>query len=47
MGSHASVLEPTDRWRVVKYVKLLSGAGSEGSVAESTSDDTGNESMSN
>jgi mono/diheme cytochrome c family protein len=34
MGSHASVLEPTDRWRVVKYVKLLSGAGS---VSVSTS----------
>jgi hypothetical protein len=32
---------------VVKYVKLLSGAGSEANVAESTSDDTGNESMSN
>ena len=35
MGSHASVLEPTDRWRVVKYVKLLSGAGS---ASTSTSD---------
>ncbi len=30
MGSHASVLEPTDRWRVVKYVKLLSGAAASG-----------------
>ena len=35
MGSHASVLEPTYRWRVVKYVKLLSGAGS---ASTSTSD---------
>ena len=35
MGSHASVLEPTDSWRVVKYVKLLSGAGS---ASTSTSD---------
>lgn len=27
MGSHASVLAPMDRWRVIKYVKELSGAG--------------------
>lgn len=25
MGSHASVLTPMDRWRVIKYVKELSG----------------------
>jgi hypothetical protein len=24
MGSHASVLSPKDRWKVIKYVKLLS-----------------------
>lgn len=35
MGSHASVLEPMDRWRIVKYVKLLSGKG-----GVSTSDTT-------
>lgn len=25
MGSHASVLKPSDRWKVIKYVKFLSG----------------------
>jgi mono/diheme cytochrome c family protein len=35
MGSHASVLEPMDRWRIVKYVKLLSSKG-----AVSTADTT-------
>jgi mono/diheme cytochrome c family protein len=29
MGSHASVLTPMDRWRVIKYVKELSGAGAQ------------------
>jgi mono/diheme cytochrome c family protein len=28
MGSHASVLSPADRWKVIKYVKELSGSGS-------------------
>ncbi|MBL7811450.1 MAG: cytochrome c [Bacteroidetes bacterium] len=27
MGSHAYVLKPEDRWKVVRYVKELSGAG--------------------
>jgi len=46
MGSHASVLEPTDRWRVVKYVKLLSGAGS-ASVSTSDSSAVASNTMSN
>ena len=46
MGSHASVLEPTDRWRVVKYVKLLSGAGSV-SVVTSDSAAVASNTMSN
>jgi mono/diheme cytochrome c family protein len=29
MGSHAYALTPDDRWRVIKYVKQLSGAGVE------------------
>lgn len=33
MGSHASVLKPVDRWRVVKYVKLLSQGGNSIAVA--------------
>jgi mono/diheme cytochrome c family protein len=33
MGSHASVLSPKDRWKVIKYVKYLS---SQGSAATST-----------
>lgn len=28
MGSHASVLSPADRWKVIRYVKELSNAGS-------------------
>lgn len=28
MGSHASVLSPTDRWRVIQYVKALAGTAS-------------------
>jgi mono/diheme cytochrome c family protein len=39
MGSHASVLEPSDRWRVVKYVKLLSGASASNNVASVSSND--------
>ena len=27
MGSHASVLKPSDRWKIVKYVKYLSNKG--------------------
>jgi mono/diheme cytochrome c family protein len=33
MGSHASVLAPMDRWRVIRYVKELSGAGGTTSAA--------------
>lgn len=29
MGSHSYALNPMDRWRVIKYVKQLSGAGAE------------------
>lgn len=32
MGSHASVLNPMDRWRVVRYVKELSGAASSNTI---------------
>lgn len=34
MGSHAYSLKPMDRWRVVKYVKQLSGAGAEPAAAK-------------
>jgi hypothetical protein len=37
MGSHASVLKPVDRWRVVKYVKLLSQGGNSNAVASNAS----------
>ena len=39
MGSHASVLTPMDRWRVIKYVKELSGTGAS-SATTSTPDST-------
>lgn len=39
MGSHASVLTPMDRWRVIKYVKELSGTGASSATA-STPDST-------
>jgi len=34
MGSHAYALKPMDRWRVIRYVKQLSGAGTEPAVAK-------------
>jgi mono/diheme cytochrome c family protein len=48
MGSHASVLTPMDRWRVIKYVKQLSGV-STNSVAqvESEEQEASNEDQSN
>ena len=33
MGSHASVLSPKDRWKVIKYVKYLSSQGTAASVS--------------
>jgi len=33
MGSHAYALKPMDRWRVIRYVKQLSGAGAEPAAA--------------
>ncbi|MCC7297778.1 MAG: cytochrome c [Bacteroidia bacterium] len=38
MGSHASVLNPMDRWRVVRYVKELSGG--DASVQPAAKDST-------
>lgn len=40
MGSHASVLKPVDRWRVIKYVKQLSAAAPASAVSASTQDST-------
>jgi mono/diheme cytochrome c family protein len=40
MGSHASVLKPVDRWRVVKYVKLLSAKGGSSATAVVSQDST-------
>lgn len=40
MGSHASVLKPVDRWRVIKYVKQLSNAASASTETPSTQDST-------
>ncbi len=40
MGSHASVLSPLDRWKVIRYVKELSGTGT---VASDTSLNQSNE----
>ncbi len=40
MGSHASVLKPVDRWRVIKYVKQLSSVASASNEAPSTQDST-------
>lgn len=40
MGSHASVLKPVDRWRVIKYVKQLSNAASTSTETPSTQDST-------
>jgi mono/diheme cytochrome c family protein len=37
MGSHASVLAPADRWRVIRYVKELSGAGATTTAASADS----------
>jgi len=34
MGSHAYALKPMDRWRVVRYVKQLSGASAEPAAAK-------------
>ena len=39
MGSHASVLSPKDRWKVIKYVKFLSSqsaSSTEVAAADST-----------
>jgi hypothetical protein len=39
MGSHASVLSPKDRWKVIKYVKFLSSqsaTSTEVAAADST-----------
>jgi mono/diheme cytochrome c family protein len=33
MGSHSYALKPMDRWRVIKYVKQLSGVGAETATA--------------
>lgn len=40
MGSHASVLKPVDRWRVIKYVKQLSAASAAPAAAATTQDST-------
>ena len=40
MGSHASVLKPIDRWRVIKYVKQLSAAAAAPAAAATTQDST-------
>lgn len=40
MGSHASVLKPVDRWRVVKYVKFLSSKGGSSATAVVSQDST-------
>jgi len=38
MGSHASVLTPSDRWKLVKYVKFLGSQN--GAVATVAQDST-------
>jgi mono/diheme cytochrome c family protein len=40
MGSHASVLSPKDRWKVIKYVKYLSSQGTSTASATVSSDST-------
>lgn len=40
MGSHASVLSPKDRWKVIKYVKYLSSQGSSTANAVVATDST-------
>jgi hypothetical protein len=40
MGSHASVLKPVDRWRVIKYVKQLSAAAPANAAAAVAQDST-------
>lgn len=40
MGSHASVLSPKDRWKVIKYVKYLSSQGSAAVTAVAGTDST-------
>lgn len=40
MGSHASVLSPKDRWKVIKYVKYLSSQGSSTATAVVATDST-------
>jgi mono/diheme cytochrome c family protein len=40
MGSHASVLSPKDRWKVIKYVKYLSSQGTSTASATESSDST-------
>lgn len=40
MGSHASVLKPVDRWRVIKYVKQLSAAAPATADAAAPQDST-------
>jgi mono/diheme cytochrome c family protein len=50
MGSHASVLNPNERWQVIAYVQELSGIGFKGKTALSSSDNTSvdsNESLDN
>jgi mono/diheme cytochrome c family protein len=40
MGSHASVLSPKDRWKVIKYVKYLSSQGGSTASAVVATDST-------
>jgi hypothetical protein len=40
MGSHASVLTPSERWQVVAYVKELSGSSINSTPVETVSDST-------
>lgn len=40
MGSHASVLSPNDRWKVIKYVKYLSSQVGSAATAVVATDST-------
>ena len=40
MGSHASVLSPKDRWKVIKYVKYLGSQGGSTASAVVATDST-------
>ena len=40
MGSHASVLSPKDRWKVIKYVKYLGSQGGSTASAVVPTDST-------